>query len=117
MDERRREIRKTEENQVTLGFIDQKNAEIFTEISTGKTKNLSLNGVNIVCGRVYPVNTPLKIILTIQGNKTQILRFCGKVIWNIVEEKSELKESGLEFMDLSPVQSLILIEHLYGRES
>lgn len=115
MNDRRRENRKTEENDVSLGFINQKHAERYTEISPGRTKNLSLSGMNVICSRIYPVNTPLKIILPVRGNKTYILRIDGKVIWNLTEENSELMEAGIKFTDLSPIQSLILMEHLFGR--
>jgi len=115
MKERRREFRKAKENEISLGLINHKNAEIFSEISTGLTKNLSLNGMKVVLSRVYPVNTQVKLILPIQGNNTRILRIKGKVIWNIDAEDSEFKESGIEFTDISPVQSLILLGHLFGR--
>ncbi|MBN2246446.1 MAG: PilZ domain-containing protein [Candidatus Aminicenantes bacterium] len=115
MDNRRRETRIAGENRVTLGIIQQREAKILSEISFGRTKNLSLHGMNVVCSRTYPVDTRLKIILPINGNKIRILRIDGKVVWNIVEENEEQKETGLEFMDISPDQSLILIEYLFGR--
>ena len=115
MKERRREFRKVKENEVSLGLLNHKNAEIFTEISTGLTQNLSLNGMKVVSSRVYPVDTPVKLILPIQGDNTCILRIKGKVIWNIDAEDSDFKEYGIEFMDISPVQSLILLGYLFGR--
>jgi c-di-GMP-binding flagellar brake protein YcgR len=115
MKDRRRDYRKSKENEVSLGFINHKNAEFLTEISTGLTKDLSLKGMKVVSSRVYPVNTPVKIILPIQGNTTSILRIGGKVIWNIDAEDSELKVSGIEYTDISPVQSLTLLDLLFGR--
>jgi c-di-GMP-binding flagellar brake protein YcgR len=115
MDNRRREIRIAGEKKVTLGFINQKDAKILSEISFARTKNLSLHGMNVICSKIYPVDSLVRIILPITGIKTHILRISGKVIWNIVEEKEKQNEFGLEFMDVSPDQSLILIEHLFGR--
>jgi c-di-GMP-binding flagellar brake protein YcgR len=115
MKDRRKAYRKSKENEVSLGIINHKNAEILTEILIGLTKDLSMNGMKIVSGRVYPVNTQVKIILPIHGNNTCILRIEGNVIWNIEDDDSGLKESGIEFTDISPIQSLTLLDHLFGR--
>jgi c-di-GMP-binding flagellar brake protein YcgR len=115
MKERRREFRQSKENDVSLGFINHKNAEILTEISIGLTKDLSMKGMKMVSRRGYPVNTPVKIILPIHGNSTCILRIGGKVIWNIDAGDGEFQESGIEFLDISPVQSLTLLDLLFGK--
>ena len=115
MKERRRECRKALENEVSIGFNDHKNAEILSEILTGLTKDLSMNGLKVVSSRLYPVNTQVKIILPIQGHHTSILRIGGKVIWNIEDNDNGLKESGVEFTDISPIQSLTLLDHLFGK--
>lgn len=115
MKERRRAHRKAKENEVSIGFIDHKNAEILSEILIGLTKDLSMNGLKVVSSRVYPVNTQVKIILPIHEHNSCILRIGGKVIWNIEDDDSGLKESGVEFTDISPIQSLTLLDYLFGR--
>lgn len=112
--EKRRERRRREQNRVTLEIINEEGPESGKKICHAVTRDLSLGGMRISCNTFYPVNTPLKINLTLNRSR-RLLRVMGTIRWIRSLFEDELFDFGLKFEDLSPEISMNLIEHLYGR--
>ncbi|MGD8540129.1 MAG: PilZ domain-containing protein [Candidatus Aminicenantes bacterium] len=117
-EERRREARKKEGNRVTIETALQNRADDDTaptkKISFSITEDISLKGIKVISETFFPVDTLLKIDLSL-AELLEPLRLQGKVKW-IRSHEGDLYEIGIEFIDASPEQMKTLVDHMYKYE-
>lgn len=114
--EKRRERRFPEENHVTLEMVTEGNSDPGKKICFAVTRDLSMGGMRLSCNTFYPVKTPLKVNLRLKRTR-RLIRTRGTIRWVRSLYENELFDCGLQFDDVTPELSMILLEHLYGRSS
>ena len=78
------------------------------------TKDISLGGVNIRADTFLPVDTVVKMELSLPKMQ-KIVCIKGKVKWSKSLYGGEVFELGLEFVDTPPDIITSLIGHLYSK--
>lgn len=116
--DRRREARKKEGNRVTIETAPQDQADTKSvptqRISFSLTEDISLKGIKVISDAFFPINTLVKIELSL-AELHEPLDIKGKVKW-IRSQEEDLYEIGIEFIDASPDQTRILVNHMYRYE-
>jgi c-di-GMP-binding flagellar brake protein YcgR len=117
-EERRRETRKKEGNRVTIETApqNQPDSEKATtkKISFSLTEDISLKGIKVISDAFFPIDTVLKIELSLtELNEPIDLR--GKVKW-IRSHEEDLYEIGIEFIETTPNTMKVLVNHMYRYE-
>ncbi len=116
MTEQRRAKRVKEEAQVTINLFS---SETFTppkKITYHLTKDISSKGLRIMANTFLPVNSMLKIELSL----TKPLRFItafGKIRWVKTRYPGDLFEIGVEFVDTSEENIKAIKNHIEKSES
>lgn len=111
MENRRREKRFKQENDVLLQFaIDEKDAK-----NNALTYDLSLNGVRIITKKYFPVETVIRTEIDLSSS-SQYVKIDGKVRWVKKLEDEDLYAIGVEFLHDISKTVLALIAHLYGKD-
>ena len=115
MVDKRREKRFKEENKLICEIISCD--EIFKKkkIFYTLTKDISLGGVNIRTDTFLPVDTVVKMELSLPKMQ-KIVCVKGKVKWNKSLYGGEVFELGLEFVDTPPDIITSLIGHLFSKD-
>lgn len=115
MKDKRREKRVKEENKLICHVVsDNKNVNC-KKIFYTLTKDISLGGVNIRTDTFLPIDTVVKIELSLPKMQ-KIVSVRGKVKWAKSLYGDEVYEIGLEFMDTPPNAIVSLIGHLYSKQ-
>ena len=113
MIDKRREKRIKEENKLICEIVScdeiLKQKKIFFTL----TKDISLGGVNIRTDTFLPVETVVKMELSLPKMQ-KIVCIKGKVKWAKSLYGDEVFEIGLEFVDTSPNIIISLIGHLFS---
>jgi c-di-GMP-binding flagellar brake protein YcgR len=112
MEKRRKEPRKQEENKVTIEVIPED-----TDSPTGKsvhalTQDISTGGIRILTDAEFEVGSQLKLRLVLTKTR-KVLDLIGTIRWIKSVYENELKEMGVEFQDVDPNQTMILLKHVY----
>jgi c-di-GMP-binding flagellar brake protein YcgR len=110
--ERRREQRIPQENKLTFELMSDIDSECYTGVCHAMTKDLSLNGMRMMSSTFLPVNSPLKINLSLPDTQ-KLVKLFGVTRWIKTIYENERYDCGLEFTDVAPESSMALIEHLY----
>ncbi len=74
--------------------------ELACKIIHHLTQDISLTGIKIQCNLFIPVNTLLKIELSLR-KPVRVISVSGRVRWIRALYKDELYEMGIEFVDTS----------------
>ena len=114
MDDKRREKRLKEENKLICEIISCNNSLKHKKIFYTLTKDISLGGVNIRTDTFLPIDTVVKINLSLP-KMHKIVCVRGKVKWAKSLYDDEVFELGLEFLDTPPDIITSLIGHLYSK--
>lgn len=116
--ERRREARKKEGNRVTIETAPSDNPDTENaptqKITFSLTEDISLKGIKVISDAFFPVDSSLKIELSLEELK-EPLHLKGKVKW-IKSLEEDLYEIGIEFVGASPDQKRVLVNHMYRYE-
>lgn len=111
--DKRREKRKKEENKLICEIVScdeiLKQKKVFYTL----TKDISLGGVNIRTDTFLPVDTVVKMELSLPKMQ-KIVCIKGKVKWAKSLYENEVFEIGLEFVDTPPNIITSLIGHLFS---
>ena len=99
MQEKRRTQRVQEKAEVRIKLADSEN-ELACKIIHHLTQDISLTGVKIQCNLFIPVNSLLRIELSLK-KPVRIISVLGRVRWIKALFKDELYEMGIEFVDAS----------------
>jgi c-di-GMP-binding flagellar brake protein YcgR len=100
MDERRRKPRINEENKVTITVISGEENIPKKRINYYLSKNISESGIGIHANVFLPVNTQIKIEVTLKDSHKIITAF-AKVIWIKRFSTNDFCEAGLKFFNTS----------------
>ncbi len=114
MEDKRREKRVKEENKLICEIISSNNSLKHKKIFYTLTKDISLGGVNIRTDTFLPIDTVVKINLSLP-KMHKIVCVRGKVKWVKSLYDDEVFELGLEFLDTPPDIITSLIGHLYSK--
>jgi c-di-GMP-binding flagellar brake protein YcgR len=114
--ERRREQRIAQENKLTFELMSDINSESYKGICHALTKDLSLSGMRLTSSTFLPVNSPLKINLSLPETQ-KLVKLFGVTRWVKTIYEDERYDCGLEFTDIAPESSMALIEHLFANRS
>jgi hypothetical protein len=98
MDERRRTSRIKEENKVTITVISGEENLPKKIINWYLSKDISKSGIRIQTNIFLPVNTQLKIEVTLKDPHRMITAF-AKVIWIKRFSSNDFCEAGLKFFN------------------
>jgi Tfp pilus assembly protein PilZ len=100
MDERRGTPRIKEENKVTITVISGEENLSKKQITWYLSKNISKSGIRIQTNIFLPVNTQLKIEITLK-NPPQTITVFAKVIWIKRISTNDFCQAGLKFFNTS----------------
>jgi len=114
MEDKRRERRVKEENKLICEIVSDNKIAKCKKIFYTLTKDISLGGVNIRTDIFLPIDTVVKIELSLP-KMHKIVCVRGKVKWAKSLYDDEVFEIGLEFMDTPPNIISSLIGHLYSK--
>ncbi len=114
MEDKRREKRIKEENKLICEILSCDNNLKHKKIFYTLTKDISLGGVNIRTDTFLPIDTVVRIELSVPKMQ-KIVWVKGKVKWAKSLYGDEVYEMGLEFVDTAPHVITSLIGHLYSK--
>ncbi len=112
--EKRRAKRVKENAEVTITMTGQEDLSTSGRTTYQMAKDVSLFGIRILSNTFVPVNSTLKIDLTLGAQIKPITTF-GKVRWVKSLYGDELFEMGIEFADTPLEISRILKDHIAGK--
>jgi len=116
MDEKRKEKRVLDERKLNLQVIDSgKEAPAFEGTLNALTMDISMGGLRFISHVDLPVGTLLKIGFSSKTRKS--IMVMGRVRWRRVIFDGEAFEIGIEFEEPAPEKIVLLLEHLYGKNS
>ena len=98
MDERRRAQRLEEENEITITVISGGENPPKEKILYNHSKDISVSGARIQAHIFLPVDTLLRIEMTLKTLR-QMITVIGKVKWIKVVFEDESYEAGVEFFN------------------
>ena len=114
-DNKRKEGRYKEENVAVITYISDDSRFDKSKTFQAFTQDLSSRGVNLLCATFFPEGSMLQIKLTLSKSR-KILDLKGQVRWIRDVQDGEVYEMGIEFMEILPQKTLILMEHIFGKE-
>jgi hypothetical protein len=111
----RKEKRLQEENEITISVLGGKeNLPKEKTIST-LSKDISASGARIQSNSFLPVDTPLKIKVTLK-NPLQIITVFGKVKWIRSRSGDSFYEAGVEFFNTPDDEINKLAEYISSKQ-
>jgi len=113
MPDKRREKRVPEETKVAIRILPEDRYEEDKSVVYALTKDISSGGVKILTDKMLPVDTLLRIELTL-AKLRKLITVKGKVRWVNKLYDDEVFEMGLEFIDTPPESVILLLENIYG---
>jgi c-di-GMP-binding flagellar brake protein YcgR len=111
MTEHRRAKRVKEAAQVTIKLVPSETFTPDKKISYHLTKDISSTGLRILANSFLPINSTLKIDMTL-SNPHRLISAFGKVRWIKSRYADELFELGIEFVDTPKDHIDALKEHI-----
>jgi len=114
MKDKRKERRIKEENKLICEIVSDNKYLKCQKVFYTLTKDISLGGVNIQTDTFLPIDTVVKIELSLPKMQ-KIVCVRGKVKWVKSLYDDEVFEIGLEFVDTPPNIITSLIGHLYSK--
>ncbi len=115
MSEKRKEKRVEEEIKVAIKLLPEDKYQHDKNIVYALTKDISSGGVKIVTDKMLPIDTLLKIELTLTKMR-KLVEANAKVRWVGRLYDDDVFEMGLEFVDTPPESVMLLLEYIYGLE-
>jgi hypothetical protein len=97
MEERRRAPRIEDENEVTITVVSGRN-NLPKEVMHNRSQDISVSGTRIQAHLFLPVDTLLKIDITLK-NVHQMITVMGKVKWIKIIYDGESYDEGVEFVN------------------
>ena len=110
----RREKRIQEENKIVIEWANYKNPKRNNAIYA-LTQDLSIDGTNILTDVNFPIDTIIKITLTLSRSR-QIITVAAHVKWVNPVYDGDLYEVGLKFIHELPQTIAGMFKHLYGKD-
>ena len=110
----RKEKRLEEENEINISVLGGGNLPKEKIIST-LSKNISASGTRIQSNSFLPVDTPLKIKVTLK-NPLQVITVFGKVKWIRSRSGDSFYEAGVEFFNTPDDEINKLAEYISSKQ-
>ena len=115
MSEKRKEKRIKEEIKVAIKLLPEDKYQHNKNVVYALTKDISSGGVKIVTDQMLPIDTILKIELTLAKIR-KLIEATAKVRWVNRLYDDDVFEMGLEFIDTPAESVMFLLEYIYGLE-
>lgn len=115
MSEKRKEKRIEEEIKVSIRLLPEDKYQHDKNILYALTKDISSGGVKIVTDKMLPVDTLLKLELTLTKIR-KLVEAKARVRWVNRLYDDDVFEMGLEFVDTPSESVMLLLEYIYGLE-
>jgi uncharacterized protein (TIGR02266 family) len=115
MSEKRKEKRIEEEIKVAIKLLPEDKYQHNKNIVYALTKDISSGGVKIVTDKMLPIDTLLKLELTLAKIR-KLVQATAKVRWVNRLYDDDVFEMGLEFVDTPADSVMLLLEYIYGLE-
>jgi len=110
----RKEKRLEEENEITISVVGGGENLPKDKIISTLSKNISASGARIQSNSFLPVDTPLKIKVTLK-NPLQIITVFGKVKWIRSRSGDSFYEAGVEFFNTPDGEINKLAEYISSK--
>jgi c-di-GMP-binding flagellar brake protein YcgR len=110
--EKRREPRREDELPVEIEILSDETHSVPTSVLYAQIKDISAGGVRILTSVYVPLDTPIRLKITLSKSGSSIIP-SGKVVWGKQLENSEMYEMGIEFEDVPPDILYTLLEYIY----
>ena len=111
-EEKRKEPRRVDELPVEIEILSDETSLGPTRVLYAQVKDISVGGVKIWTSIYIPLDTPIKLKLTLPKLE-EVIGPIGKVIWGNPLENSDLYEMGIEFETTQPEILCTLLEYIY----
>lgn len=111
MVERRKSRRKKEVNKITIEPITMAKSHPYKKINIAFTNDISLCGFKIISDTKYPVDSLMKIDISLSGSQKTI-NVTGRVRW-VSDIANDTYENGIEITDITREDIGIFYQHLY----
>ena len=111
--EKRKEPRREDELPVEIEILSDETNPGPTRVLYAQIKDISAGGVKIVTSVYIPLDTPIKLKITLL-KLGETIGPVGKVVWGNQIEDSDLYEMGIEFENTQPDILCILLEYIYS---
>lgn len=116
MDDKRKEKRVLDERKLNLQVISPGGDEpAFEGSMSALTMDISMGGLRFISDVDLPIDTRLKIAFSTKTRK--VINISGQVRWRRVIFDGEAFEIGVEFVETAPDKIVLLLEHLYGKDT
>ena len=115
MSEKRKEKRIEEEIKVAIKLLPEDKYQHDKNVVHALTKDISSGGVKIVTDKLLPVDTLIRIELTLAKIR-KLVEATAKVRWVNRLYDDDVFEMGLEFVDTPAKSVMLLLEYIYGLE-
>jgi hypothetical protein len=113
--EKRRTKRIKEADKATIVLNSEIGNQQIKKVYHVLTKDLSTRGIKIPINTFIPVDTSVKIQISLE-NPTKLIYTNGKIRWVKRLYNQQLYEAGIELVDMTPYQSEILEKHIRKTE-
>lgn len=113
MKERRKTKRINEADKATIVLNSEICNQQVKKVYHVLTKDLSTRGIKIPINTFIPVDTSVKIQISLE-NPTNLIYTNGKIRWVNRLYNQELYEAGIELLDMTPDNAKILEKHIRG---
>ena len=115
MSEKRKEKRVEDEIKVAIKLLPKEEYQHDKNVMYALTKDISSGGVKIVTDKMLPIDTVLKIELTLAKIR-KLVEATARVRWVNRLYDDDVFEMGLEFVDTPAESVMLLLEYIYGLE-
>lgn len=110
--EKRKEPRRDDELPVEIEILSDETFIGPTHVLYAQIKDISVGGVKIWTSIYIPLDTPIKLKITLPKLE-EVIGPIGKVVWGNPLENSDLYEMGIEFETTQPDILCTLLEYIY----
>jgi hypothetical protein len=110
--EKRKDPRREDELPVEIEILTGENNPSSSNILYAQIKDISAGGVKIWTSIYLPLDTPIKLKITLV-KLGETIGPIGKVVWGNQIENSDMYEMGIEFEHTHPEILCILLDYIY----
>jgi c-di-GMP-binding flagellar brake protein YcgR len=110
--EKRKDPRREDELPVEIEILSDETTLGPTRVLYAQLKDISAGGVKILTSVYIPLETPIKLKITLL-RLGETIGPIGKVVWGNQVEDSDLFEMGIEFENTQPEILCTLLEYVY----
>jgi hypothetical protein len=112
-EEKRKEPRREEELPVEIEFLSAEANPNPSSVMYAQIKDISAGGVKIWTSVYIPLDTPVKLKISLSKLRKTISPI-GKVVWGNQLEDSDVYEMGIEFENTPPEILCVLLDYIYS---